>query len=337
MTQPDLKVLYRDRASTRLNTAGFLLRNNPACQFDTTPEADLTRSNIGMTIWSAVIDIGSMLLLQENGTEPTGRSPEVSRFVTRELDRKHPGLNLNLAWSVLVQLHNIQHRAGHERSRFTAAATAARRSLAVLNHLLNQGDQLNPRSYSWLARVREQRVDSFRDEPPALWGRIQRETLNLRTPGIGTVALHWAAQNHEAEAVERLIREGAHVGSKDDSGQTPLHKSARSGPPETIYTLIRHGADIEELANVGRPLHYAAGFNGYDTVQALVNAGADVNSRDVNDETPLHWVARWQEDVAVAHLLISSGGRLTAQSFTGQRPVDIAIRSGAYFADVLAS
>ena len=336
MTQPSLIDLYRERASARLESAGLLLRNSPTCQFSTTADADLVRSDIGMTIWSAAIDIGSTLLLQENGTAPTGRSPEVTRFITKELDQNNQTLNLSVAWSILVQLHNIQHRARHQTSRFTTAATAARRSFAVLNHLLQTGHQIEPKSYSWLARVRQQYANRFRDEPPALWPPIQTGTLNNPHPRIGTVPLHWAAQNHDAHAVEILISQGARLDARDYSKDTPLHKAGRSGPPETIYTLVRHGAGVEDQSNLGRPLHYAAGFNGYDTVSALINSGANVNSRDVNDETPLHWAARWQDDGAVAQLLISAGALLTNQSFTGHRPYDIAIQSGSYFADLLA-
>ena len=35
MTQPNLIGLYNNRASARLKSAGFLLRNDPACQFTT--------------------------------------------------------------------------------------------------------------------------------------------------------------------------------------------------------------------------------------------------------------------------------------------------------------
>ena len=336
MTQPNLISLYRERASARLESAGFMLRNNPAYQFVTTPDGDLARSNIGMTIWSAAIDVGSILLLQENGTVPSGRSPEISRFITRVLDQQHPELNLSLAWSILIQLHNIQHRAGHDRARFTMAATAARRSFAVLNHLLHAGHRIDAGAYSWLARVRDQYVNRFRDEPPTQWTSIEPEVLNRRFPGIGSVPLHWAAQNHDPNAVETLITAGAAVDTKDNTGQTPLHSAARSGPPETIYAFIRHGADIEDLANLGRPLHYAAGFNGYDTVEMLINSQANVNSRDANDETPLHWAARWQDDAEVPRLLIRAGARPTAQSFTGHSPHDIAVVSSSYFSDLLA-
>lgn len=206
----------------------------------------------------------------------------------------------------------------------------------MLNHLLHRGNQIDPRSYSWLARVREQYVHPFRDDLPALWARIQPERLSTPTPGIGTVPLHWAAQNPEADAVEALIIQGARIDAKDYARETPLHWAGRSGPPETIYRLIRHGGDVEDLANLGSPLHIAAGFNGYDTVEALIKSQSNVNKRDVNGETPLHWAARWQDDAAVAELLISAGARRTIQSFTSQSPYDIALASGSYFADLLA-
>lgn len=100
--------------------------------------------------------------------------------------------------------------------------------------------------------------------------------------------------------------------------------------------LIRHGAGVADRANLGIPLHHAAGFNGYDTAEALINSQSDVNKPDVNGETPLHWAARWQQDAAVAQLLINAGASRASQSFAGQSPYDIALASGSYFADLLA-
>ena len=222
MTRPDLISLYRERASARLESAGFLLRSNPSRPFSTAPDGDLARSNIGMTIWSAAIDIGSILLLRENGTEPSGRSPEISRFITKVLHQQHLELNLRLAWSVLTQLHNIQHRGRHAQSRFATATTAARRSFTVLNHLLHGVHQIDPGAYSWLGRVRNRYVDWFRDEPPTQWTRIQAEELNRPFPGIGSVPLRWAAQwQDDAEVVRLLIRAGARRTPRSFTGQRP--------------------------------------------------------------------------------------------------------------------
>ena len=200
MTQPDLTNLYKTRAAARLETAGLLLRDNPACQFTTAQEADLARSDIGMMIWSAAIDLGSILLLQERQTEPTGRSPQVSQFITRDLHQQHPRLSLDVAWSILVQLHNIQHRAGHAPSRFGRAATAARRSIAVLNHLLHRGNQIDPRSYSWLARVREQYVDPFRGRPACAVGPYPTRELEHANSG------HWDSTTALGSAEPRSRR-----------------------------------------------------------------------------------------------------------------------------------
>ena len=205
----------------------------------------------------------------------------------------------------------------------------------MLNHLLHPASQINPRSYSWLARVRTSYVNPLRDDPPTLWVPIPAGNLNTPDPSNGATPLHWAAHNHDADAVETLIIQGAHVDARDNSRQTPLHWAGRAGTPETILSLINHGADVGDRANLGTALHHAAGFNAYDTVEALINSRSDVNERDIRDETPLHWAARWQQDAAVAQLLINAGASITIRSYTGQTPHDIALASGSYFADLL--
>ena len=336
MTQPDLTNLYRTRTQARLQSAGLLMRNNPSCQFEATPEADLERSNIGMMIWSAAIDLGSVLMLQEAQTTPTGRSPQISQFITRILHPQLPQLRLNVAWSILVQLHNIQHRGRHDPIRFGTAAAEARWSIAILNHLLLPANQIDPKSYNWLARVRAQYVNSFRDEPPERWPIMEPVLLNAVIPNTGATPLHWAAQNHDDHAIDVMIDQGARVDDRDNSRQAPLHWAGRNGTPHTVSRLLHHGADVDDLANLGSPLHYAAGFNGYDTVEALINNQANVNRRDANEETPLHWAARWQHDAAVARLLIQAGSRRDAFSFNGQSPHNLAVVHQSYFADLLA-
>ena len=67
-------------------------------------------------------------------------------------------------------------------------------------------------------------------------------------------------------------------------------------------------------------LHFAAQNNTLAVVIMLLNAGALINAKDVNEETPLHYAAKreepyYQEDPAVITALIAAGAdhtRLTS-------------------------
>ena len=72
-----------------------------------------------------------------------------------------------------------------------------------------------------------------------------------------------------------------------------------------IQALLDAGADIEAGDVFGRPsLYLAAGFNeNPEVVQALVDAGADPNAmevaREFDDVTPLHYAATFNENPEV--------------------------------------
>ena len=81
------------------------------------------------------------------------------------------------------------------------------------------------------------------------------------------------------------------------------------------------------------PLHEAASgvplpLRGQrDTVNVLVDEGADVNSRDVNGQTPLQFAAsNGRSDKA--ELLITKGANVSAKNKWGRTPLDIAVDRG---------
>ena len=65
MTDFHLIERYRNRAQARLNSAGLILSKQSEIQFTAGFSVETARSNIGMLIWSAAIDLGSCLILQE--------------------------------------------------------------------------------------------------------------------------------------------------------------------------------------------------------------------------------------------------------------------------------
>lgn len=56
-------------------------------------------------------------------------------------------------------------------------------------------------------------------------------------------------------------------------------------------------------SNLRTPLHQAANKGHSESVQALLDCGATVNSRDRNDVTPLHLAALHGHEGALATLL----------------------------------
>jgi ankyrin repeat protein len=109
-----------------------------------------------------------------------------------------------------------------------------------------------------------------------------------------------------------LIDHGADVNRPlPDTGETPLHaalcKANRPVYNLVLKVLLAHGADPNFATIAGvetgcfmrdcrtkgeTPLHRAAAFGDAESIQLLLDAGAIIDRRDANGETPLSW-ASW--------------------------------------------
>ena len=101
-------------------------------------------------------------------------------------------------------------------------------------------------------------------------------------------ALHGA---ESASGVEALVRHGLDPNAESYSGLTPLHVQARSispNVPEVIAALVRSGAQLEATGSGGvTPLIFARPLG----VKALAAAGANLEARDKHGVTALHHAA----------------------------------------------
>lgn len=159
--------------------------------------------------------------------------------------------------------------------------------------------------------------------------------VKARDKAGATAALLAAANGHE-ELTRMLVERGADVNAVDAAGFTLLHSAAAHMPPPMVRWLLARGAK-PDLANTdgGRvpkgeialkgltPLMLAAPYAPKETLQALLDAGANVNSADVRGMTPLMLaVASERQSPAAVRLLLQRGARLDAKSHAGETAID---------------
>jgi len=109
-----------------------------------------------------------------------------------------------------------------------------------------------------------------------------------------------------------LIEKGADVNTAAaDTGETPLHaalsKANRLKYTPIVRILLAHGADPNRAAHPRAetgafmrdcytkgetPLHRAAAFGNEEDIQLLLDAGATIDAKDANGDSPLSW-ASW--------------------------------------------
>lgn len=106
----------------------------------------------------------------------------------------------------------------------------------------------------------------------------------------GWTALHWAARQRHAAAVQLLLEAGADIDKvnpdMETEGYTALHLVAEAGYPEIASLLIKMGADINKVDNDGyTPLMVAAAVERLGVMEILLNAGADIDQFEIGRET----------------------------------------------------
>ena len=159
-----------------------------------------------------------------------------------------------------------------------------------------------------------------------------------------------------APDVMRCLENGADVNARTKSGETPLHAASHYGTAETVNALLNAGADVNARTKSGEtPLHNAfavrivpieswvnymsVDLDAAETVEivaeivnALLNAGADVNARDNRDNTPLHEAAdMWSVSkpmieivVEIVNDLLKAGADVNARNDNSYTPLHYA-------------
>lgn len=137
--------------------------------------------------------------------------------------------------------------------------------------------------------------------------------------------------------VKDAIQKGADPFTRDSKGGSVLHYIIQSSfgyPKESISAMIdfitAKGININTKDNDGAtPLHWAA-YKGYDeAIRLLIDKGASINETDVNGSTPLHDAARaWSAETV--SLLIDNGAYKDSKTNKGYTPVHYAANFGRY-------
>ncbi|MDD5218439.1 MAG: ankyrin repeat domain-containing protein [Candidatus Omnitrophica bacterium] len=111
--------------------------------------------------------------------------------------------------------------------------------------------------------------------------------VNARMDDDGRSALFFVTR----PIAEVLVPAGADVNLKSNSGMTAVQWLAYSNAHPEIEYLISQGADVnyQDSKDGKSALHIAANWGYVDTAKVLLVHGADVNQKDKDGWTPLHW------------------------------------------------
>jgi ankyrin repeat protein len=118
------------------------------------------------------------------------------------------------------------------------------------------------------------------------------------------------AEQADSEMINFLVDRGADVNLTDKAQKwTALHFAARDQKVEMVETLIQRGAQIDPKDSFGNTPLWRCVMNtspNLRIVQTLVRAGANPNSKNNNDVSPLD-VARLMDNKEVIEIMSSKG------------------------------
>ncbi|KAK0672102.1 ankyrin repeat-containing domain protein [Cercophora samala] len=157
----------------------------------------------------------------------------------------------------------------------------------------------------------------------------------------GMQPLHYASsEGHETLVImllERRETPGIDINCANNTGTTPLMLAAEQGHDFIIKLLVNHVplADIRQRDHFGCDAFYYACARGHILCAAyLLGCGADINTRNGKDNTPLHAVAKVGMKDMVGWLLRMGAdkGAMSQQPFDGMdvrgTPLEIAKAAG---------
>uniref|UniRef100_A0A8C4URD1 Palmitoyltransferase n=1 Tax=Falco tinnunculus TaxID=100819 RepID=A0A8C4URD1_FALTI len=187
---------------------------------------------------------------------------------------------------------------------------------------------------------------------------------DVRQPDKENVTLlHWAAINNRQELVKYYISKGAIVDQLGgDLNSTPLHWAIRQGHLPMVILLMKYGADPSLIDGEGfSSIHLAVLFQHMPIVAYLLSKGQNIDTTDLNGQTPLmlaaqkvlgpeptrfllkfnpsfnavdnvqkntalHWAITAGNTGAV-DLLLEAGASLDIKNVKGETPLDLAYQS----------
>lgn len=182
----------------------------------------------------------------------------------------------------------------------------------------------------------------------------------------GRQPLHDAVKAGNIEAIQMLIAVGAPIGERDAAGNTPLHHAVKEKYEVVSRYLLNIGSDVyavnkENLSplsmalldtkvtewfidksllasvdNKGRsPLHIAIEEKSPEAiVQILVRKEAELNKKDMDGNTPLHYALN-NGNYGSAKVIINAGADIFIRNKDGMSPLYIAMSKGTEILDWL--
>jgi ankyrin repeat protein len=205
----------------------------------------------------------------------------------------------------------------------------------ALKFLLEHGANVNARDDSLTGSLHLAEEHGRQEVVPMLLKHkadVNAQDINGKTPLHVRLERKWYKGEEVSNHVRLLLEHGADVNRRDKHNQTPLHLAIGQDRVKLAELLLENGADANAEINGMTPLHLLLGRgikvegDAVDLVSFLLKHGAEVNSRDKNNQTPLHQAIRWNQ-FKTAGILLENGADANAET-NGMTPLHLLVERG---------
>ena len=170
--------------------------------------------------------------------------------------------------------------------------------------------------------------DKAEEHNNAVFERAEQERLRAKNQ-TKPYNIHADAWWGKTEFVMQHLVNGVDVNLKDKDGNTPLHKAALGGvrSKDIVDILIEKDGDVNARNDdLCTPLHYSIGDTEISKI--LIENGADISAKDEDGYTALHNAAH-DNEIEIIEILISKGAGVNQLTKYGESPLDKAIEMKA--------
>ena len=137
-------------------------------------------------------------------------------------------------------------------------------------------------------------------------------------------------EENDVEGLKQLLHGISIKDIRNDFGYSLLHRSIAKGFDIVSVILIEHGVDLNPKDKDGQtPLHYAAFYGNLRIAQSLLINGADLNITDNYGNQPL-WTAVFNDKgfgkrIDIIRLFVENGAAVNHKNNVGKSPLDFAV------------
>lgn len=164
---------------------------------------------------------------------------------------------------------------------------------------------------------------------PRGFRRIQATLLGIAATAVlvsgCTPSLHDVIGRGDAETARAMLQESPDLASAENElGKQPLHYAVSYRQQDAMEALLEAGAEINAADHTGMTALHAAALLGWqDGTRWLLAHGADRNKRDQFGDLPSH-IAAIHGQGGIIKILFEDGDTLTEKNTAGKTPLDLA-------------